>query len=156
MDLLHNIISRATFLFVFSPSNFYLQASSDIELEDEKASNPNNAANEETDVSLSLAAEEDDISGDDANKSDMANNSDFANSSDFPNKNDFTSKIEFASDVANKSGDIASKVDVKKLQVIQANDEDNSSHVDTDSLEENSNSGDIKTKKTKAQTENKK
>ena len=148
MDLLHHIIWRATFLFVFSPSNFYLQASSDIELEDEKASNPNNAANEETDVSLSLAAEEDDISGDDANKSDMANNSDFANSSDFPNKNDYTSKIEFAGDVvADKSVDIASKVDVKKLQVIQANDEDNSSHVD---------SGDIKTQETKAQTENKK
>jgi hypothetical protein len=133
-----------------------LQASSDIEIEDEKASNPNNAANEETDVSLSLAAEEDDISGDDANKSDIANNSDFANSSDLPNKNDFTSKIDVAhkSNMANKSGDLATiaKVDVKKLQVILANDEDNSSHVDTDSLEENSNSGDIKAK---LQTENK-
>ena len=86
-----------TFLYSF-------QASSDIENDDDKL-NPN-AANEETDVSLSLAAEEEE-------------------------ENDVN--IKNAVDVVDDT--VKVKHDTLCVRHVE---EDNSSHVDTDSLEENS------------------
>jgi hypothetical protein len=123
---------------------FQFQASSDIENDDDKV-NPNNA-NEETDVSLSLAAEEEE--SDEATKNDVDKN----RSVDF--KGDEMEKVDdLKVDEISKVGETAKVVEKDMLTVQPPTDEDNSSHVDTDSLEENSNSGEDKKRLKDDQTE---
>jgi hypothetical protein len=123
---------------------FRFQASSDIENDDDKV-NPNNA-NEETDVSLSLAAEEEE--SDEATKNDVDKNK----SVDF--KGDEMEKVDdLKVDEISKVGETAKVVEKEMLTVQPPTDEDNSSHVDTDSLEENSNSGEDKKRLKDDQTE---
>jgi len=131
-------------IFMFCVSIFRFQASSDIENDDDKV-NPNNA-NEETDVSLSLAAEEEE--SDEATKNDV----DMNKSVDF--KGDEMEKVDdLKVDEISKVGETAKVVEKEMLTVQPPTDEDNSSHVDTDSLEENSNSGEDKKRLKDDQTE---
>ena len=126
------------------------QASSDIENDDDKG-NTNTANNEETDVSLSLAAE------DESDEAAATKNEDNLKSDDLKSISDV--KIDENVDVVERKFDekeVVVKIDSLNVVEHRRNvDEDNSSHVDTDSLEENSNnSGEEATKDKKKEIEN--